>query len=77
MDLATGEDVDAWSGFMLVRAPRNGDLPRDYLRTFEIVGRDGLAHLAYGTGKPPTCLTAVGKPRSREAPSSASHDRGL
>jgi hypothetical protein len=48
IDMAAGEDVEARSGFVVVRAPRNGDLPRDYLRAFEIVGRDGLAHLAYG-----------------------------
>ena len=51
MNLATGEDVEARSGFVLVRAPPNGDLPRDYLRAFEIVGRDGLAHLTYGVRK--------------------------
>lgn len=48
MDLATDEDVEVRAGFVIVRAPRNGDLPHDYLRAFEIVGRDGLAHLAYG-----------------------------
>ena len=48
IDLTTANEVEVRSGFMLVRTPRNGDLPRDYLRAFETVGRDGLAHLAYG-----------------------------
>ena len=49
MAQANGVDVEARSGFVLVRAHRNGDAPRDYLRAFQIVGRDGLAHLGYGS----------------------------
>lgn len=36
-------------GFAIARAHRNGDAPRDYLRAFQIVGRDGLTHLGYGS----------------------------
>jgi hypothetical protein len=32
-----------------MRAHRNGDAPRYYLRAFQIVGRDGLTHLGYGS----------------------------
>lgn len=49
MDLATGEDVEVRAGFVIVRAPRNGDLPHDYLRAFEIVGRDGLVPTIAGS----------------------------
>jgi hypothetical protein len=45
---ADHHDVEAQSGFVVVRTRRNGDGPRDYLRTVEIVGRNGLAHLTYG-----------------------------
>ena len=36
-------DVGARAGFAIMRAHRNGDAPRDYLRAFQIVGRDGLS----------------------------------
>jgi len=47
-DPANNQQVAARSGFVIVRAHRNGDVPRDYLRGFLIVGRSGLANLAYG-----------------------------
>ena len=48
IDRRTGGGVEARFGFVIIRARRNGDLPRDYPRAFEIVGWEGLAHLAYG-----------------------------
>lgn len=47
-DSANRQQVEARSGFLIVRAHRNGDVPRDYLRSFLTVGRSGLANLAYG-----------------------------
>jgi len=47
-DPANRQHTKARSGFAIVRAHRNGDVPRDYLRSFLIVGRSGLAQLAYG-----------------------------
>lgn len=35
-------------GFVVARTPRNGALPREYLRGFQVVGRNGLARLAFG-----------------------------
>ncbi len=48
MNEITPEDPEARPGFVIARTPKNGNLSRSYLRGFEIVGRDGLAHLAYG-----------------------------
>ena len=49
MAAANHVDVEARVGFAIVRTHRNGDTPRDYLRAFQIVGRDGLGHLGYGS----------------------------
>ncbi len=48
MNEAADEDEDNPPGFVVARTPRNGNLTRDFLRGFEIVGRNGVAHLAYG-----------------------------
>jgi hypothetical protein len=47
-DPASGEHAEARPSFVVVRVHQNGDAPRDYLRSFLIVGRNGVAHLAYG-----------------------------
>ena len=47
----SGEHPQARSSFAVVRVHHNGEAPRDYLRSFLIVGRNGLAHLAYGPRK--------------------------
>ena len=49
MAQANHVDVEALAGFAIVRVHRNGEIPRVYLRAFQIVGRDGLAHLGYGS----------------------------
>jgi len=40
--------VEARQGVVVARVPLNGDLPGDYLRAFEIAGRNGLVRLAFG-----------------------------
>lgn len=35
--------------FVVARGHRHNDEPRDYLRSVQVVGRDGLAHLAFGS----------------------------
>jgi hypothetical protein len=62
MVLATGEDVEARSGFVIVRARRNGDLPSDYLRAFEIVGWTASLTWLMVPEQPPMCSTAVTEP---------------
>ena len=45
---AEGWSGETASGFAVIRIPRNGELPADYLRSFEVVGRNGLGKLAFG-----------------------------
>lgn len=42
-------EVMAPARFVVARGHRHNDEPRDYLRSFQVVGRDGLAHLAFGS----------------------------
>jgi hypothetical protein len=49
MDQTDDGTADVQPGFVIVRAHPNGDIPPEYLRAFQAVGRDGLVHLAYGS----------------------------
>jgi hypothetical protein len=48
MDQTDDRTVDVQPGFVIVRTHPNGDIPPEYLRAFQAVGRDGLVHLTYG-----------------------------